>query len=359
LWAVPFDLQRLEITGDAAPVVQGVEMNAQLGFVPYDFSDNGLLVYVRGADTSGAITPKRSLLWLDRQGREEPLAAESHPYVSPRLSPDGGRIAVGINDGINADIWIYDLVRDTLSRLTFDPGSDSEPIWTPDGERVVFASTREGGGLFSRAANGTGQVERLTSPPVGRPHIPESFSPDATLLVVRDNQGAFSDIHLWNLEREPVSETLTAAPNAWEGASAISPDGRWIAYSSNETGRFEVYVRPFPDLDGGKWQISTDGGASPVWGSQGMELFYRASFLDGSSVLAVAVETEPTFSAGTPTALFAGNYPNVYSVHPDDQRFLMLKEDVQVNTDVVSQSTLLGVVDNWFEELNRLAPPAE
>ena len=208
--------------------------------------------------------------------------------------------------------------------------------------------------MYWKAANGAGQISRLLES-VASPQFPESFSPDGTQLVY----GEDADLYVLSLAAEPTSQSLFDSASS-EREAAISPDGHWIAYTSNETGVFEIYVRPFPDVEEGKWQISRDGGDEPVWGPDSRELFYRS---DGG-VMAVSVETEPTFSAGSPTLLFQAAYLDssgrsvpTYDVSPDGQRFLMMKFPGLI-TGENSTDVQVHIVSNWFEELNRLAPPS-
>jgi serine/threonine-protein kinase len=357
---VPFDLDRLEIAGTAVPIVDGVQVQSVIGNAAYGFSDDGMLVYLRGGDTSQIQANTRSLVWVDRDGREERLAAEPRGYLNPRLSPDSQRLAVTIQ-GNDQDVFILDLVRGTSSRLTFDPANDQRPVWTPDGQQVVFYSPRAEGGIYRRAANGTGQAERLTTSQ-GQQQ-PEFFSSEETLVFRDANRGqAFGwDLRTLSLGGEPASQSLLET-DYMEGFSALSPDGRWIAYVSNETGETEVYVRPFPDVDDGKWQISTNGGGEPLWGPDGRELFYLIGNNPGEDeVYVVSVTADPVFSPGAPELLFRGEYgfggsPN-WDISSDGQRFLMMKVEEQAEQE--SGETALIVVNNWFEELNRLAPAAE
>ncbi len=303
LWAVPFDPERLEIIGTETPIVEGVQTNGELGLAPYDFSDNGMLAYVRGGEVGGDGGATRGLVWVDREGREEPLDVDLDAYLYPRLSPDGQRLAVTIGNTPNQqDVWIYDLVRGAESRLTFDTTAASlRPVWTRDGQSVVYYSTRAESGIFRRAANGTGSEERLTSSDAQQ--LPEFFSPDGTQLIVRTNPQGSMDLYALSVEGEPRSTALLEM-DYHEGYSAISPDGRWIAYLSDETGTYEVYVRPFPNVDDGRWQISTEGGVEPLWAPDGRELFYR----NAGAVIVVAVDTESDFSAGPPEVLFTDDY---------------------------------------------------
>jgi serine/threonine-protein kinase len=344
LFATPFDLSTMSITGDPVPVLQGV-MQSPTDFAYYSFSDTGTLVYVSGATG----TPPRNLVWVARDGTEQPLPAPAREYDWPRLAPDGRRIAVEVS----GQTWIYDSARDTLTRLTFAGAQNDGPAWSPDGTRVAVRSSREGtpGGIFWQMADGSGGDERLSTP-VEVADLPQSFSPDGQLLTFsRPDPKTQRDIWIQSV-KDPKQRSLFLGTPATEGASRFSPDGRWIAYVSDESGRPEIYVQPYPG-PGGKWQISTDGGIEPVWNSNGRELFYRI----GNRMMAVPVTSQPTFSAGRPTMLFEGEYLAsifplagiTYDVTRDGQRFLMVKEQA-------APPARINVVVNWFEELKRLVP---
>lgn len=267
LWAVPFDAERLQTTGPERPVIQGIQASTTRGITPYAFSDDGLLVYLPGGETN-AFTQEATLVWVDRDGNEETLP-EVRNFGRWAVSPDGRQLAVSIvAEGGNEDIWVYDLTRQTLSRLTFDDATDRNPAWTPDGERIVFASSRDGGGLWWQAADGTGAAERLL---VDDENLlaPYAFTPDGAQLLYWSNSDIYTLTPGAEVPSQPLiqSEFNTHRPD-------ISPDGRWLAYQSNETGRAEIYVRPFPNIDEGKWQISSAGGQSPKWSPNGLELFF-------------------------------------------------------------------------------------
>jgi len=345
LRAVGFDLNRLEVVGTAVPVSEQVSTTA-LGALNMSLSRDGTLVYVPG----GMAAAQSTLVWMDRQGREEDLKAPARRYGTPRLSPDGARLAVVAG----GDIWIWDLARETLTRFTFDPADDLYPVWTPDGRRLAFSSLRGGpANLFWQAADGTGPVERLTEGP--NEQSPHAFSPDGTRLLIREERPTTgADLALLALKGERRVETLVQTPFT-ERNGEISPDGRWLAYQSDESGQFEVYVRPFLDANSGRWQISTGGGTRPLWARRGGELFYVAP---ANAVMRVPVEGGPTFRPGKPTKLFeappiftTGPGRN-YDVSPDGQRFLMIKSSGSNQT---AASPSIVVVQHWFEELKRLA----
>ena len=353
LWAVPFDPDRLEVEGEPRPVVEGVRVNF-LGWAYYSVAQNGTLVY-RPASGGGGL--QRTLVWVDREGREEPLLAPPAPYDAPSISPDGRYVAVEVRDPENADVMVYDLQRDTPTRLTFDPGRDRSPLWSPDGRRVLFASGRDGTtNVYAKAADGTGPVERVTTSDTNQ--WPSSWSADGQTLVVTDNPGAQWDVHVIALGAENRTEGLMIETEFFEAFPDVSPDGRWIAYASNESGQFEVWVRPFPNVDDGRWQISRDGGISPVWAPSGRELFFRV--VASGDMMVVAVETEPTFSPGNPEVLFAAPYRRSTPTRSrpwdvaQDGRFLMIKESA--SGEEIGAGPDIVVVENWFEELTQRVP---
>jgi eukaryotic-like serine/threonine-protein kinase len=348
LMAAPFDPQRLDLTGAAVPVVEGVLQSAISGAAQYSLSATGSLVYVPGSIQAD----QRKLVWVTRNGAEQPIAAPARAYRIPRLSPDGRRLVVAIDDE-GAQTWLYDLSRDTLARLTFGGTVNQAPVWSPDGKRLAFQSNREGSlSLFSQLADGSGGLERLRGGLAGG--AANSWSSDGQLLAFVDVDPATGwDIWVLRLSDRKAQPFLQAAFN--ENAPRFSPDGHWLAYASDETGHFEVYVQPYPG-PGGKWQISADGGMEPAWNPNGRELFYRS----GRKMMAVEIATQPGFTAGKPRVLFEGDYvptplqfPN-YDVSQDGQRFLMLKPSEQE----AAAPTQINVVLNWFEELKRRVPAA-
>ena len=260
-------------------------------------ADDGTIVYL-SANVAPPAT--RTLVWVDRQGRETPLGAEAQSYVHPRLAPDGTRVAV-----LNAlNIWIWDLARARLTAGTLDGGNIS--IWTPDSSRIIFSSIRGGGSpnLYVQAADGTGTATRLTDSP--NPQHPTGITPDATQVVLNEaTPAALADIRLLTMTPTPQVKPLVET-RFDERGGVVSPDGRWLAYESNRSGAYEVYVQPFPAVDRGLWQVSTGGGTQPLWARNGRELFYVAP--DGA-LMGVPVEARGSvWSAGPPMRLVEGRY---------------------------------------------------
>jgi Tol biopolymer transport system component len=342
--AAPFDPQQTS-TVEGLPVVEGVHQTTPLaGMAQYSFSETGTLVYL----PASAVAFQRALVWVMRDGREELVNAPMRPYRSPRLSPDGRRIAVAIDEQ-QMHVWVYDVARQAMSRLTFEGSINNNPVWTPDGQRITYVSTgRPDAGLFSQLADGSRAAERLCCDQ-GSLGL-SSWSPDGQVLIA-GGAGGGGDLYVYRLgERD--TQILARTPFG-EGGPMFSPDGRWVAYASNESGRSEIYVQMYPG-PGGKWQISTDGGIEPMWNRNGRELFFR----NGNRMMAVAITAQPEFAAGRPTVLFEGQYEATlvsnanYDVTPDGQRFLMLKA-TGAQEDAPTQ---INVVLNWFEELKRRVP---
>jgi serine/threonine protein kinase/Tol biopolymer transport system component len=335
LLAVPFNPSRLEVTGPAIPLKEGITVRDG-GASDFMLSMNGSLVY------AGEVSSERALVLVDRQGRERILTDKRHDYFSPSFSPDGKKIAVTISLTGKRDVWIYDIEQDTLTRLTFE-GSHYYPVWTPDGKRVAFSSSMAGTyDLYWKLADFSGTAEPLLVKEGEQLEI--SFTPEGKLLVFRERHPVTSrDIWILPLDGERTPQPfLNTSFN--ERSPMLSPDGRWLAYVSDDSGRSEIYVRTFSDLSGSRWQVSTDGGTEPLWAKNGKELFYRGS----NRFFSASIETEPTFKVGTREALFEDVYWNsavhtLYDIHPDGKRFVMVKG--------LQQRSELIVVQNWFEEL--------
>jgi eukaryotic-like serine/threonine-protein kinase len=343
LMAAPFDAQKLAVTRAAVPVLEGVLQSPVTGAAQYTISLTGTLAYV-----PGSATVQCKLVWVSRKGVEQPLPAPTHAYLDPRVSPDGRTIAVGTAEEDGLQIALFDLGRETLSRLTFQ-GHNRVPVWTPDGKHVAFWSDASGGpaNLFWQRADGSGGREQLRNS--NKLDVPFSFSADGQLLsFVEVNPATGDDTWVLRMSDRKAQLFLASAD-----APTFSPDGHWLAYVSEESGRREVYVQPYPG-PGGKYQISTDGGTEPVWNRNGRELFYR----DADTMMAVDIDTHPAFAAGKPHQLFEGNYvldyfPGpFYDVSSDGQRLLMLKP---VEQSQVAPSQI-DVVLNWFEELKQKVP---
>jgi hypothetical protein len=349
LRAVRFNAASFDVTGEPASVVDHVTTNATTGSAEFSLSASGTLAYLPG----GIIGTARSLVWVDRQGREQSIGGPLRMYAYARISPDGARAAVEIRDQ-ELDVWIWDFSRETLTRLTNDPGLDMGPVWTADGRRVIFTSQRLGrpGDLFWQSADGSRKAEPLTKAQTQTAAM--SMFRDGSRLLVRIG-GRLGMLRLpgygpGNESSEQI-EFLAGTPLEAVRAS-LSPDGRWLAYESGGESS-QVYVRPFPNVDVGSWQISPDGGSQPIWGRRGDELYYRDA---KGAMAAVAVRAASTFSADRPKILFGRRYLAAgtagwnYDVAPDG-RFLMIKD---AETDRASTSLL--VVSNWTEELKQRVP---
>lgn len=343
IMAVPFDLARLEVTGSPVTLIEGVRIE-EWGAAQFALSPEGMLVYA-----SGGPAWIGNLTWVDQQGNSKPLAAPAQAYGPLTLSPDGQRVALTVV-GATSDVYIYDLTRNTFNRLTTE-GWNYRPVWTPDGKRIIFqrSSGPNQSQIVSQLADGSGAEEVLTTSESAR--WPSTLSSDGKVLAFQQNDpetGMDLNILPFEGDRQPYSWLKTKF-NEW--GAAISRDGKWIAYTSDESGQYEVYVRPFSG-SGGKRQISTAGGEEVTWSPDGRTLFYR----EGQKWMSVAVQTQPDFSAETPKFMFEGPYLNVpgvsYDVAPDGQRFMMLEESLKQ-----PPTTHLNVVLNWFEELKQRVPP--
>jgi len=338
LWAVKFDPVEGTVSGDAVQITDGVDA--------FDVSPDGTLAYIDPAPLE-----RKRIVWVDRSGRETPALEASEAFTRPRLSPDGRQLAVEISEEVaDDDLWVYDLARQTRTRLTFDQ-PNTDPVWTPSGD--VITHTYGPGNqedIVSRRANGTGAIETL----VGRPSSqnPHSWSPDGRVLAFYERTNDATDRDLWILnvdDGEPEPFLVTAFN---ERSPSFSPDGRFIAYTSDESGADEIYIQDYPG-PGAKITASRGGGREPVWSRDGRELFFR----NGGQVWAVDIGEGAPLQVSEPELLFEGPYEGgigprgsqTYDVAPDG-RFLMVKPDQS------AQPGRLIVVLNWTEELKRLVP---
>jgi serine/threonine-protein kinase len=352
LRAARFDLENLEVRGEGMPVVERVATKAS-GAASVGVSATGTLAYLRGA---AGVVSERTLVWIDRQGREEPIAgAPVRAYVYPRLSRDGTRVALDIRDR-GGDTWVLHLNRQspTLQQITFDPGPNRGVAWNHDATRIAFSIQRDGTeGIYWQSADGTGTPVRLTEGK--RPQLPLGFTPDGNYLLFMEPERPPWDIYLVGLADRKIQPLLTE-PKFSELNGEVSPNGRWLAYQSNESGSDEVYVRSFPNVDDQKRLVSSGGGTRPTWSANGKELFY---FTPPDTIMAVPVTTNGvTFAFDNPAvavkANLAAGLPNgrTYAVSADGKRFLVIKNAAQGPT--ISPQLVINL--NWVDELKRLVP---
>jgi len=355
IYAIPFNLARLEVTGGTVGLVETVS-----GFA---VSDAGTLIYTPQSFLSASMPGSTTLVWVDREGKEEPIAAPPNVYFSPKISPDGTRVTLSVVNGGDQtySIQIWDLARKTLSRLTSGEKQDLQSIWTPDGKRIIFSSGLLGTNtLCWKAADGTGEVEKLASSVPGRQLHPWSISSDGKNLAIAEMMGTRFGITMMSMESDRALKPLLHDEKYNEFQPKISPNGKWMAYDSDESGQNEVYVRSFPDVDKAKCQVSTSGGTSPLWSPSGRELFYLSN---ENFVMATAVQTKPTFSFGTPKVLFRSTYLGMrnnighpWDISPNGKRFLMMKEIGPTAPAVEAPRLKINIVLNWTEELKQRVP---
>jgi serine/threonine-protein kinase len=352
VFAAPFDLGSLDLTGQAVPIVEGVRVAG--GRTPsFALSRSGTVLMAIGP-SAGGIGPRYEAVWVERDGKVTPIDSTWTFHTTGNsgwaLSPDGRRLATKLTSELGDDIWIKELDGGPLSRLTVDPAGEFRPRWTPDGRTVSYMSTRgENADVFIRRADGTLPPELLVD--LDEPIFEVLWSRDGRWLVLRTGLGGNRDIWAQRLGVDSAPARLLAT-DFDERAVSLSPDARWIAYQSDETGRNEVYVRPFPDITAGKWTISLDGGSRPLWSHSGRELFY-ADGMDARMMAAQiragpggieVTERRPLFSLAN--YLLSANY-TPFDVSADDRRFLMLREVGAANE---TQNALI-VIENWFGEL--------
>jgi len=355
LFAVPFDLNRLELRGTPAPVLEQIAYSPVYGSAQLDFSRSGTLVYRSGAPGGALVTVE----WLDAAGNMQPLLAKPGPYLHPRVSPDGQRLALELREGPNTDVWMYDLQRDTLTRVTFSGTPNGSPLWSPDGRYIVFLA--QGQGLSSVRADGASKSQLLTQ--TKNVQLPQSFTPDGKRLSFFQGGNPDAPSGIWTLPVDRDDGNLRAGKpeiflqNGFPlRDGAFSPDGRWIAYTSGESGHYEIYVRAFPDR-GSKWQMSNSGGIFPKFSSNGRELFFEA---DKQIMVAPYIVKGDAFVADKPRVWSdkrlggpGGGFWN-YDVAPDGKRIVALMP-VDAPDEKKAQNQVI-FLQNFFDELRRRVP---
>ena len=359
LFAVPFDLTRLQTVGRAVPALDGLVANPATGGAQFAFSAEGTLVYLPGK----AFTGDRPIDWLTREGKPLPLRREVSDWRQPRFSPDGQKLALAIFDGKQSDIWVYEWAGDTLTQLTFDPAAENDPVWTPDGRRIVFSSDRASPGvpnLYCSSADGSGALTRLTD--ADQTENPGSWHPSGRFFVFSAGRAATGlDLLILPMDGDavrgwsPGKPTEFLSTRASERDPMFSPDGRWIAYTSNESSQGDVYVRAFPG-PGGPWRISTAGGRYPRWSAAANELL----FLDATTVMVASYSTAGgSFQAGKPrqwtpaTVLATGASP--YDLHPDGTRIATTAAPEEGGGRKRDQVVF---IEHFFDHLRKIVPVA-
>jgi serine/threonine-protein kinase len=356
LFAVPFDLAKLETVGRAVPALDNFVANPSTGGAQFSFASDGTFVYLPGK----AFTDDRRIDWLSRDGKPTVLRAAASAWRQPRFSPDGQKLAITISDGKQYDIWVYQWAGDTLTQLTFDASDDRQPVWTPDSRRIVFSSDRGRPGipnLYSVNADGSGAVARLTD--AAETHNSSSWHPSGGFFAFSAGRAANGlDLlilpmtgdaaHGWS----PGTPTEFLSTRAMEREPMFSPDGRWLAYTSNESGENDIYVRSFPG-PGGPWRISTAGGIYPRWSAATNELL----FVDGVKVMKVSYSTSGgSFQAGKPepwtTASLVATGASPYDLHPDGRR---IATTAAVDEGLQKRDHLVFIL-NFFDHLRKIAP---
>ena len=344
LLAAPFDVKRLAMTGAPGTIAENILVTWRYSSPMFAVSQNGTLIYVAASAGFGRAT----LTWVDRKGNLQPVNSTARAFEDPRLSPDG-RIAVTLRDA-NPDVWLEDAARDVLTRFTFGAEEEETPDWSPDGKSIAYSALRGNTHyLYVKSSDGSGD-EKVLAATANHAHT-GSWAPDGTSIVFTDyTASSGGDIWMKSLRPEGQPRPLVQTPFNERGPR-ISPDGHWMAYMSDESGRDEVYVQSYPQA-GAKFQVSIDGGGEPVWSRSGQELFYRR----GDAMMSVKVTLAPSFSASGAEQLFSGQFvptrrgEAAYDVSPDGTRFLMVKRDA------ASSPTQINVVTNFLNDLKSSTP---
>jgi eukaryotic-like serine/threonine-protein kinase len=360
IFAVPFDLERLEVTGPPFLALDGVGSNPNGGSAQFAASETGTFVYlsrpIGSAPMGGA-----PIQWMDRAGRRTPLRATPTNWGNPHFSPDGTRLAVEINDGKQLAVWVYDWAHDRESQLTLNAAQNQKPVWTPNGRRIVFWSNRDvQQNLYWQRADGTGDAQRLTDSQ--HPQSAASWHPGGKILAFQETRPQTgADLMVVAIEGDELTGWKPGTPTSFLSTPAIerepmfSPDGKWLAYQANDTGRFEIYVRPFPG-PGGTWLISTAGGVTPTWSRTRRELLYRSP--ENQLMVAAYTASGDSFRAEKPRPWAEGYIgpqtgQRSFDLHPDGERVAVAPELGSFDR----PQDRLVVIFNFFDELRRMAAP--
>lgn len=358
LWAAPFDLSTRTVSGPEVRLVTAIHSLSPIRHAAYALSKTGRLIYLPARENDPGV-PEISLKWVNRDGQEQyPIDFDTFATGNPRLSPDGQTLLLSSYVSPNAaDIWVYDIQRQTLSRRTFNAEAVS-PIWSPDGRSIVYESVLDNA-IYRINSDGTGEPELLIEQRNSNERItPDTFLDDHS-FIYRSGPYGGRDIRMASLtDDEWLSRDLLAEEFSEIGAE-LSPDRRWLAYASDETGQYEIYVKPWPEVGNGKWQVSTEGGLDPKWNPVSDELFYMRT--SDSTLVSVPFTAEEAFEPGNPRDLLTGymlavNGTSSYEISADGEQFLMMERETSAT--MLETSTgegALAIIDNWFEELNLLA----
>jgi serine/threonine-protein kinase len=336
--AVPFDVGRRRVTGTATPVQDSIRIvDASGGEAAASLNNAGGLVFARGA-------LNRRLVWVDRSGAARPALSTEREFAFVKISPDGKQVAVNAGTGVKSDLWLFDIATSTLSPLTAS-GTARNPVWSADGKRILFVSTQGGRSAFWwQPVDGGGPAVKVAEAPHNAWNI--DLAPDGRTTVLNSIYDGTFNLESFVLDSTRERHDISASPNAVEALGRFSPDGRSVAYMSDESGQPEIYVRSFPE-GGSRIQISAGGGTRPVWSRDGKTLYYR----EGSRMAAATVVRDPALRVVSRQMLFDGAYDREFDVSPDGSRFLMIETK--------SSGMSLIVIPNWLTELRRLtAKPA-
>ena len=355
LFVIPFNLETMTVTQPPSPAISGISASLTNGTAQFSVSTAGSLLYVPGSSGPSEV----QMLWLEKNGNVQPLRSEPGVYRDPRFSPDGKYVAVQMVENKSDDIWVYDWARDVMSRLTFDVTPDVDAVWTPDGRHLTYASTRNGdpsNNLFWIPSDGSGQPARLASSPNGQ--VPMSWRPDTKVLAfIEVRPDTRADIMMLPMDGDkPGTPTVFLGSPFSESEPAFSPDGKWLAYQSDESGVTEIYVRPYPG-PGGRWQISSGGGAFPTWGKDGKQLYFRTRPPEEKIMVVPYSARGDAFNAEKPEVWSEGlltergGSVRNYDIHPDGKRALILRTPESVTRVDPNRFTF---VLNFFQNLRRL-----